>query len=91
MFHGPPVRIVPQDAPHPILDTSEEIIKSGVGGRIGLPLSDGRLFVHQIKSNFASLERFTCVSKLLARRRETLSVTTEYGDNVRELTKWLDE
>ena len=55
MFHGPPVRTVPQDAPHPILDASEEIVKSAVGGRIGLPLSHGRLFVHQIKSNFASL------------------------------------
>ena len=72
MFHGPPVRTVPQDAPHPILDTSEEIVKSAFGGRIGLPLSDGGLFVHQIKSNFASLERLTCVSKLHVRRRDSI-------------------
>ena len=69
MFHGPPVRTVPQDAAHPILDASEEIVKSAIGGRIGLPLSDGRLFVHQIKSNFACLERFTYVSKSHVRRR----------------------
>ena len=35
-----------QDVPHPILDASEEIVKLAVGGRIGLPLSAGRLFIH---------------------------------------------
>ena len=60
--HLPPVVRVPMEAPQPILEASDVIVISAVGGSIRLPFNKCRLFIHHNKSALAGRVRSICWS-----------------------------
>ena len=75
------------EAPQPILEASEVIVISAVGGSIRLPFNKCRLFIHHNKSDLAGRVRSICWSYC---SRTTVSVNLfevlEADDSVTVLT-----